>query len=54
MEIDDDDFRISIAGAQEKTALLKIDKQWTKPIGATPTSHIMKYSWASCRKSGSI
>lgn len=42
METDDDDFRISIAGAQEKTALLKIDKQWTKPIGATPTSHIMK------------
>lgn len=42
MEIDDDDFRISIAGAQEKTALLKIGEQWTKPIGATPTSHIMK------------
>jgi serine/threonine-protein kinase HipA len=42
MEIDDDDFRISIAGAQEKTALLKIGKQWTKPIGATPTSHILK------------
>ena len=42
MEIDDDDFRISIAGAQEKTALLRIGKQWTKPIGATPTSHILK------------
>ena len=42
MEIDDDDFRISIAGAQEKTALLKIGNQWTKPIGATPTSHILK------------
>ena len=42
MEIDDDDFRISIAGAQEKTALLKIGEQWTKPIGATPTSHILK------------
>ena len=42
MEIDDDDFRISIAGAQEKTALLKMGQQWTKPIGATPTSHIMK------------
>jgi serine/threonine-protein kinase HipA len=42
MEIDDDDFRISIAGAQEKTALLRIEQQWTKPIGATPTSHIMK------------
>ena len=42
MESDDDNFRISIAGAQEKTALLKIDQQWTKPIGAKPTSHIMK------------
>ncbi|MGY0642859.1 MAG: type II toxin-antitoxin system HipA family toxin, partial [Paraglaciecola chathamensis] len=42
METGDDDFRISIAGAQEKTALLKIGKQWTKPIGATPTSHILK------------
>jgi serine/threonine-protein kinase HipA len=42
MESDDDDFRISIAGAQEKTALLKIGQQWTKPTGSTPTSHIMK------------
>ncbi|WP_371195974.1 type II toxin-antitoxin system HipA family toxin [Glaciecola sp. SC05] len=42
MESDDDDFRISLAGAQEKTALLKIGQQWTKPIGSTPTSHIMK------------
>jgi len=36
------DFRISIAGAQEKTALLRIDKQWLRPRGATPTSHILK------------
>jgi serine/threonine-protein kinase HipA len=42
MDNDDDDFRISIAGAQEKTALLKMGQQWTKPIGSTPTSHIMK------------
>ena len=42
MESDDDDFRISIAGAQEKTALLKIGQQWAKPIGSTPTSHIIK------------
>jgi serine/threonine-protein kinase HipA len=42
MESDDDDFRISVAGAQEKTPLLKIGQQWTKPIGSTPTSHIMK------------
>lgn len=36
------DFRISIAGAQEKTALLKIGQQWCLPTGATPTSHIFK------------
>lgn len=37
-----DDFRISIAGAQEKTALLKIGKTWHRPKGATPTTHILK------------
>ncbi len=36
------DFRISIAGAQEKTALLKEGKRWCIPTGATPTSHIFK------------
>lgn len=39
---DADDFRISIAGAQEKTALLRLDGQWCKPLGATPTTHIIK------------
>ncbi|MCU0626252.1 MAG: HipA domain-containing protein [Gemmatimonadaceae bacterium] len=38
----DADFRISIAGAQEKTALLKRDGAWHRPIGATPTTHILK------------
>ncbi|MDH6165133.1 serine/threonine-protein kinase HipA [Variovorax boronicumulans] len=38
----DDDFRISIAGAQEKTALLRIGDQWHRPHGATPTTHILK------------
>ena len=38
----DDDFRISIAGAQEKTALLWHKDRWLKPIGATPTTHILK------------
>lgn len=37
-----DDFRISIAGAQEKTALLKIDGEWCIPNGNTPTTHIIK------------
>lgn len=41
-EGDPDDFRISIAGAQEKTALLKVDDQWHRPRGATPTTHILK------------
>ena len=38
----DDDFRISIAGAQEKTALLRYRGRWQKPIGTTPTTHILK------------
>lgn len=38
----DDDFRISVAGAQEKTALLWDGKRWRKPIGTTPTTHILK------------
>jgi serine/threonine-protein kinase HipA len=38
----DDTLRISIAGAQEKTALLRNNGQWCKPIGATPTTHIFK------------
>ncbi|MDB5931128.1 MAG: hipA [Polaromonas sp.] len=36
------DFRISIAGAQEKTALLRVGQQWHLPTGATPTTHIFK------------
>ncbi len=38
----DDDFRISIAGAQEKTALLRHRGRWQKPVGTTPTTHILK------------
>src|ERR1700722_20362524 len=38
----DDDFRISIAGAQEKTALLSMGNAWYRPHGATPTTHILK------------
>lgn len=40
--LDDAGFRISIAGAQEKTALLLDDGQWRLPHGATPTTHIFK------------
>lgn len=39
---EDDDFRISIAGAQEKTALTWHERRWCKPHGATPTTHIFK------------
>jgi serine/threonine-protein kinase HipA len=39
---DASDFRISIAGAQEKTALLYHKGRWRRPLGATPTTHILK------------
>jgi serine/threonine-protein kinase HipA len=42
LHVDEDDFRISIAGVQEKTAFLQIDNQWQLPLGPTPTSHIFK------------
>ncbi len=38
----DDGFRISVAGAQEKTALLWHNGQWIKPHGTTPTTHLIK------------
>lgn len=38
----DDPFRISVAGAQEKTALLWHEGRWLKPHGKTPTTHILK------------
>ncbi|MBY0240640.1 MAG: type II toxin-antitoxin system HipA family toxin [Burkholderiaceae bacterium] len=36
------DLRLSIAGAQEKNALLWHDGNWYRPIGSTPTTHILK------------
>ena len=38
----EDNFRISIAGVQEKTALLRHKERWLKPRGTTPTTHIFK------------
>jgi serine/threonine-protein kinase HipA len=35
-------FRISLAGAQEKTALLRHEEQWLRPRDTTPTTHIFK------------
>lgn len=37
-----DVLRISIAGAQEKSALLRLGGRWYAPRGATPTTHILK------------
>lgn len=38
-----DDFRLSIAGAQQKTALTKLpDIGWVLPSGTMPTTHIFK------------
>ena len=39
---EEQDFRISIAGAQEKTALVRMGGKWYRPRGATPTTHILK------------
>lgn len=39
---DHDDLRLSIAGAQEKTALLRHRGRWLLPQGSTPTTHIFK------------
>lgn len=48
----DDDFRISIAGAQEKTALLWMNEKWHRPLGVTPTSHIFKLPIGKIAHSG--
>jgi serine/threonine-protein kinase HipA len=39
---DDQDFRISLAGAQQKTALLYWKDAWHLPHGTTATTHILK------------
>lgn len=39
---DADAFRLSLAGAQEKTALLRHHGHWCIPHGATPSTHIFK------------
>ena len=42
LQDDATDLRISIAGAQEKTALLHQNGEWYLPRGSTPTTHIFK------------
>jgi len=39
---DEEELRISLAGAQEKTALLWDGSAWLRPHDATPTTHILK------------
>lgn len=39
---EEEDIRLSIAGAQEKTAFLFSEKKWQVPLGSTPTTHIFK------------
>jgi serine/threonine-protein kinase HipA len=39
---EDEEFRISLAGAQEKTAFLFWKKKWHVPHGTTATTHILK------------
>ena len=49
---EDKEFRISVAGAQEKTALLNIKGKWHRPLGTTPTSHIFKLPIGRIEHSG--
>jgi serine/threonine-protein kinase HipA len=39
---ENDELRISLAGVQEKTALLFHQGHWQRPLAATPTTHILK------------
>lgn len=39
---DENTFRISLAGMQEKTALTMMHGKWYRPLGTTPTTHIFK------------
>lgn len=50
----DIDFRISIAGAQEKTALLQYQNQWYLPKSTTPTTHIIKLPIGTINHNGNI
>lgn len=40
--LSDEEFRISLAGAQEKTALLRYENRWMVPHGTTASTHILK------------
>ncbi len=42
MDPEADALRLSMAGAQEKTAFLWHNGQWCLPLGSTPTTHLFK------------
>lgn len=46
------DFRLSLAGAQEKTAFLFYNNLWHRPHGSTPTSHLFKLPIGELAQSG--
>lgn len=48
----DKEFRISLAGAQEKTALLWHEDKWQAPKDTTPTTHIFKLPIGRIEHSG--
>lgn len=50
--IDNNEFRISLAGAQEKTAFLKHAGKWWLPRRTTPTTHIFKLPIGRIEHSG--
>jgi serine/threonine-protein kinase HipA len=49
-----DEFRISLAGAHEKTALLRHKGRWLRPAGSTPTTHIFKLPLGMMGRSGQL
>ncbi|VAW71251.1 Toxin HigB / Protein kinase domain of HipA [hydrothermal vent metagenome] len=49
---DNSNFRISIAGAQEKTAFLRLNGKWHRPLNTTPTTHIFKLPIGKLEHSG--
>ena len=46
------DFRISLAGAQEKTAFLRFQNKWAIPLKTTPSTHIFKLPIGKIEYSG--
>lgn len=48
------EFRISVAGAQEKSALLRHEGQWMRPLGTTATTHILKPQLGEIQTAGGV